>query len=76
MLLSEAASHRRCSIRNGVLRGAHVFSCKFCEVSKNTFFTERLWATASVLCQSEPNDKEDNQNILLTIMSTFQYIAM
>ena len=28
---------------------AHMFSCEFCEISKNTFFTEHLWATASVL---------------------------
>ena len=27
---------------------AQVFSCEFCEVSKNTFFTEQLWTTASV----------------------------
>ena len=27
---------------------AHVFSCKFCEISKNTIFTEHLWATTSV----------------------------
>ena len=27
---------------------AQVFSCEFCEVSKNTFFTEHVWATASV----------------------------
>ena len=27
---------------------AQVFSCEFCEISKNTFFTERLWTTASV----------------------------
>ena len=26
---------------------AHVFSCKFCEISKNLFFTEHPWATAS-----------------------------
>ena len=26
---------------------AQVFSCKFSEISKNTFFTEHLWATAS-----------------------------
>ena len=26
---------------------AQVFSCKFCEISKNTFFTEHLWATVS-----------------------------
>ena len=25
---------------------AQVFSCKFCETSKNTFFTEYVWATA------------------------------
>ena len=24
-----------------------VLSCEFCEISKNTFFTEHLWATAS-----------------------------
>ena len=23
-----------------------VFSCEFCEISKNTFFTEHLWVTA------------------------------
>ena len=26
---------------------AQVFSREFCEISKNTFFTEHLWATAS-----------------------------
>ena len=26
---------------------AQVFSCEFCEISKNTFFTEHIWATAS-----------------------------
>ena len=26
-----------------------VFSCEFSEISKNTFFTEHLWATASVI---------------------------
>ena len=28
---------------------AQVFSCEFCEISKNTFFTEHLLATASDL---------------------------
>ena len=28
---------------------AQVFFCEFCEISKNTFFTEHLWATASHL---------------------------
>ena len=26
---------------------AQVFSCEFCEISQNTFFTENLWTTAS-----------------------------
>ena len=26
---------------------AQLFSCEFCKISKNTFFTEHLWATAS-----------------------------
>ena len=26
---------------------AQVFSSEFCEISKNTFFTEHLWTTAS-----------------------------
>ena len=28
---------------------AQVFSCEFCEISKNTFFTEHIWVTASIL---------------------------
>ena len=27
---------------------AQVFACEFCEISKNIFFTEHLWATAPV----------------------------
>ena len=56
------SSHHTCSIIKGVLRnfakftGKHlkkdtlgqVFSCEFCEISKNTFFKEHLWAAASV----------------------------
>ena len=34
---------------------AQVFSCEFCEISKNTFFTEHLWTTASVFSRrSQP----------------------
>ena len=29
-----------------------LFSCEFCEISKNTFFTEPPWTTASVVLQS------------------------
>ena len=31
---------------------AQVFSCEFCEISKSTFFTEHVWATASVVSQN------------------------
>ena len=30
-----------------------VFSCEFCEIFKNTFFTEHLWTTASVWINSK-----------------------
>ena len=30
---------------------AQVFSCECCEISKNTFFTEHVWTTASVFKQ-------------------------
>ena len=32
-------------IKEGTL--AQVFSSEFCEISKNTYFTEHLWTTAS-----------------------------
>ena len=35
---------------------AQVFPCEFCQISKNTFFTEHLWATASGI--SWENKKE------------------
>ena len=28
---------------------AQVFSCEFCEISKNVFFTEHLWTAASII---------------------------
>ena len=31
---------------------AQVFSCEFCEISKDTSFTELLWATASRVCNN------------------------
>ena len=33
----------------GVLRNFAKFSCEFCEISKNAFYTEYLWTTASVI---------------------------
>ena len=73
------SSHRRYSVRKGILRNfansqentctrvsfltkllffkketlAQVFFCEFCEISKNTFFTEHLWTTASKVLTTE-----------------------
>ena len=41
LCVNSRSSHRRCSIRRGVLR--------FCKISKNTFSTEHLRVTASVI---------------------------
>ena len=44
---------------------ARVFSCEFCEIFKNTFFTEPLRETASVTIK---NNMKDNQ--IFTILPT------
>ena len=31
---------------------AHVFSCEFCEISKNAFFTEHFWMAASIYLEA------------------------
>ena len=43
--------HRKTPVPESLLkkRLAQVFSCEFCEISKNTFFTEHLRVTASAL---------------------------
>ena len=48
------SSHHRCSMKkvpkdcNFIKETlAQVFSCEFCEISKNPFFTEHLWTTVS-----------------------------
>ena len=35
------------SVANKEIKLGRTFSCEFCEISKNTFFTEYLWTTAS-----------------------------
>ena len=40
--------HLRQSLFFNKVTLARVFSCKFCEISKNTFLTEHLWTTASL----------------------------
>ena len=44
---------------------AQVFSCEFCEISKNIFFTEHLWATAS--------DGNQSNELLFKAIDVFVY---
>ena len=49
---------------------AQVFSCEFCEISKNTFFTEHLRATASALYHNSLKEtcQEKTKNFRYPIM--------
>ena len=50
-----------------------VFSCEFCEISKNTFFTEQVWATASGWTGSIINTKlEERQDKSITTKDLLQ----
>ena len=81
MLRTERSSHRRFSVKKGVLRNftkftgkhlcqsvffnkretlAQVFSCEFCEISKNIFFREHHRATTSVLRTLSDNHETRN----------------
>ena len=46
--VAQTCSVKRCCACNFIKKEtlAQVFFCEFCEISKNTFFTEHVWATA------------------------------
>ena len=48
---------------NKVAGDAQVFSCEFCEISKNTFLTEHVWATASVHAAEYPEAAARNYSL-------------
>ena len=94
------SSHRKFSVREGVLRNfdkfigkrlcqnlflketlALVLSCEFCEISKNTFLTKHLRATASVsyfASKQKPNFLPVNGICVVTISgnNTFQFFLI
>ena len=43
---------------------AQVFSCEFCEIPKNTFFTEHLWATASGKISSQDSLQQQRSRVM------------
>ena len=47
---------------------AQVFSCEFCEISKNTLFTEHLWVAASA-----KSPKERRSGVLTSKFGHIQY---
>ena len=46
-LVHQRQKHEACNFMKKKETLAQVFSCEFCEISKNTFFTEQILATAS-----------------------------
>ena len=52
-----------------------MFSCEFCEISKNNFLTEHLWTTASILTAvKNENQKGTCEQKMKEMLETFQYI--
>ena len=51
---------------------AQVFSCEYCEISRNTFFTENLWTTASKNWNYD-NFGESTAFILRTLLTWVYY---
>ena len=45
--ISQNSQENACARASKIETLAQVFSCEFCEISKNTFFTEHVWASAS-----------------------------
>ena len=50
---------------------AQVFSCEFCQISKNTFFIEHLQATASIF---EDTLKEIKKRVFM--LDKLKYISL
>ena len=51
VIIAEAVIER-CSVKKVFLKISHlaqIFACEFCEIFKNTFFTEHLRTTASII---------------------------
>ena len=61
--VSFKSSHRRCSIETLT----NVFSCNFCKIFQNTFFTEHLWTTTFVAYVSNANKNSNAASSLLYI---------
>ena len=51
---------------------AQVFSCEFCEISRNTFYTEHLWTTASAyVCTVPINRNWDEVTPKITLANLY-----
>ena len=77
------SSHRRCSIKKGVLKifakftGKHLFQSEFCEIFKNPSFTEHRQATASEFSLFLPLKSRENLFSLIVLCKTFHiYLFM
>ena len=57
---------------------AQVFSCEFCENSRNTFFTDHLWVTASVLSRKKnlPHFFDQVTNVYCLLLGTDEFSSI
>ena len=51
---------------------AQVFACEFCEISKNTFFTEHLWTTATVTSRLKRLIRLDSNKYTVLLTDPFR----
>ena len=54
---------------------AQVFSCEFCEISKNTIFTEHLRPTASLICSNLLDIRWKLQRRSASLQGPFYFIG-
>ena len=52
---------------------AYVVSCEFCEISKNNFFTEHIWATASATCRHKSSEEHIFSKIVSLLLKNKFY---
>ena len=52
-----------------------MLSCEFCEISKNTFFTEHVWTTASITAKAQHENDIIETQIKMVLLLESVYIS-
>ena len=53
-----------------------MFCCEFCEISKNTFFTEHLWMTDSISAKSASRTLSISKTVLKNLVKIHRKIPV